>query len=54
MQHTLFTLLTNKKGRHARDIRASLDREFIAGAPWFNVVQGKNHGRQRLIILLNR
>lgn len=41
MQHTLFILLTNKKGRHARDIRASLDREFIAGAPWFNVVQIK-------------
>jgi hypothetical protein len=36
MQQTFFTLLTSKKERRARYIRASLDREFLtAGAPWF-------------------
>lgn len=38
MQHTFFSLLTNKKERRARYIQANLDREFIAaGAPWFTI-----------------
>lgn len=42
MQHTFFSLLTNKKERRARHIRANLDREFMAeGAPWFTRLQEK-------------
>jgi|GEM_PF-2109677 len=42
MQHTFFSLLTNKKERRARSIRASLNREFTAaGAPWFDGSQVK-------------
>ena len=36
MQHTLFTILTNKKARGKRAIAASLDKEFTAGVPWWS------------------
>ncbi len=41
MQHTFFSLLTNKKERQVRSIRISLDEKLIVGAPWFNLIGTK-------------
>lgn len=43
MQYTFFSLLTNKKERRLRNIRANLDKELIIiGAPWFSPLQAKS------------
>lgn len=38
MQKTLFDILTNEQARSAAHIQASVDQEFVAGAPWFNTL----------------
>ena len=38
MQETIFTILTDPQARQRRKVRASLDREFSSGVPWFDIV----------------
>ena len=42
MQQTIFSLLTNKQARNRNTVRLYVNREFSAGAPWFDIAMKKS------------
>jgi len=42
MQQTIFSLLTSKQARNQSAVRLYINREFSAGAPWFDIAMKKS------------